>query len=122
MYAFAYGGSQERIRVWRQPSRLRAPLTMLFAVTLLGTPGSVLPQKVAATAEAAADRFVKIIVTGAPGHANTVAHAVESVGGRVLHTLSIVNGVDALVPVSALERIASAAGVRTVTPDVGVHL
>jgi serine protease AprX len=94
---------------------------MLFAVTLLGTAGSV-PQKVAATAEVAADRFVKIIVTGAPGHANDAAHVVDSAGGRVLHTLSIVNGFDAVVPVSALERVASAAGVRTVTPDVGVHL
>src|SRR2546423_783983 len=121
MYAFIDTGSPKRFRGWGRTIPLRRALVVLLALALLGGSASVSLPKVASKAKAA-DKFVKIIVTGLPGHANNLAHAVESAGGRVLHALSIVNGFDAVVPVGALARIAHADGVRTVTPDVGVHL
>jgi serine protease AprX len=122
MYAFICTGSPKRFRASRRTIPLRRALVVVLALALLGGSASVSLPRVAWQAQAAADKFVKIIVTGVPGHANNIAHAVESAGGRVLHALSIVNGFDAVVPIGALARIAHADGVRTATPDVGVHL
>lgn len=71
---------------------------------------------------AASSATVSVIVQGEPGRPGAAARAVEAVGGSVTYDLSIVHGVAADVPASAVARLRAAGGVRAVTPDAPVHV
>ncbi len=123
MEAFAARAPQGRIRVWRGATGGSGRTYAALAVTLavLGA-AFVSPGAAATRATAVSDRMVHVIVTGAPGAASTASQVVQSAGGHVLHALPIVHGFDAVIPAGAIGRVAAANGVRSVTPDVGVHL
>jgi serine protease AprX len=69
----------------------------------------------------ASDKFLRVIVTGTTGSMIDTTRAVSMAGGRVVHSLPIIDGVDALVPEVSLAAIASMPGVRSVTPDASVR-
>jgi len=110
--------SRGRIRVWRGAGRTGAALAAVVAVLA----AAVVAPAATTRAKTASDRMVHVIVTGVPGMATDASRIVETAGGRVLHALPIVHGFDAVIPAGAVGRLASAHGVRGVTPDVGVHL
>ncbi len=122
MDGLAVMAPQGRIRVWRGATggtgRTWAALAVTFAV--LGA--AIVGPGAASRTKTVTDRMVHVIVTGAPGAASAASQVVQRAGGHVLHALPIVGGFDAVIPASALSRVAAANGVHSVTPDVGVHL
>jgi len=122
MEAMAVTALQRRSRVWRAtaPRCLTAALAVMVVSAGVAMPGRSATVTRAVTGAPA--RLVHVIVTGAPGTANDATRIVESAGGRVLHALPIVNGFDAVIPAQAVGSLQTAHGVRSVTPDVGVHL
>jgi subtilisin family serine protease len=123
MDGLAVMAPQGRIRVWRGATGGTGRTWAALAVTLAVLAAAVVTPGAAATrAKAVTDRLVHVIVTGAPGAASTASQVVQSAGGHVLHALPIVHGFDAVIPASAIGQVAAANGVRSVTPDVGVHL
>ncbi|HYL50738.1 MAG TPA: S8 family serine peptidase, partial [Acidimicrobiia bacterium] len=117
MSAVVVRASRARIRVWRGAGRTGAALAAVVAMF-----AAVVAPAATTRARTVADRMVHVIVTGVPGMATDATRIVETAGGRVLHALPIVHGFDAVIPAGAVGRLASAEGVRGVTPDVGVHL
>src|SRR4051794_35916243 len=67
----------------------------------------------------AASALVPVIVEGAP---DAAAAAVERFGGVVDTRLSVVDGLSARVPASAVAVLAAVEGVRSVTPDSSVQV
>jgi serine protease AprX len=65
---------------------------------------------------------VHVIVTGQPGATAQVKRDVARLGGRIRTTLSLINGVSATVPSSAVGALRHAPGVRSVTADAHGHL
>ena len=63
-----------------------------------------------------------IIRADSPRDAHAAAQSVASVGGHVVRTLGIVNGVEATVPASAVPWLASQPGVVEVTRNAPLHL
>ena len=62
------------------------------------------------------------IVRGGPGSEAALRAAVTAAGGSVTRPLGLVDGVAAVVPSSALARLAAAPGVLEVTPDARLAL
>jgi serine protease AprX len=62
-----------------------------------------------------------VLVQGVPGAQATVSRDVRAVGGHITRTLSILNGVSASVPATAVSRLRSMPGVRAVTMNGKVH-
>ncbi|MDP9433284.1 MAG: S8 family serine peptidase [Actinomycetota bacterium] len=109
---------------------------MARAVGATTTPGSALARHVAGIAAAALalsalgaspaaagaasgnESSVKVIVQADPGASAAARAAVSAVGGTISMRLPIVNGFAARLPRSAVAEVATAAGIRAVTPDV----
>src|SRR4051812_18466868 len=91
----------------------------LITVAALGT-GTVPAAATEPAGEAsAASALVPVIVEGAP---DAAAAAVERFGGVVDTRLSVVDGLSARVPASAVTALAAVEGVRSVTPDSSVQV
>lgn len=85
-----------------------APLALAFAVVAAA---------LTSAAEPASGAFVEVVVTG---DANAVAGAVERLGGTVVRSLPLVDGVTARVPRPSVAALAGLPGIRSVTPNLRV--
>jgi serine protease AprX len=95
---------------------VRAPRALaLAAAALLATA----PVSVALTI---APSMVAVIVREAPGAGSAPEHAVRTTGGTVTRQLHIIDSFAATIPVSAVQSVAHADGVRSITADAPVHL
>src|SRR3954447_17048120 len=88
-------------------------LRMLAVLGLGVAAGTV----VSSGAPASADALVPVVVQGRPGARVGVQLAVRRLGGRTVGQLPVVDGESALVPAGRLAELASAPGVREVTPE-----
>src|SRR4051812_26960560 len=100
-----------RQRLWR----LRAAGTAALTAAVVGSGLSI--AHAAGSAEppsASTGALAHVIIEGAP---DAAASAVEELGGVVESRLSVVDGVAARVPASAVRLLRDLPGVRAVTPD-----
>jgi serine protease AprX len=74
-----------------------------------------------ASQRAAAERSVNVIVQKLNPFDDAPERAVVEHGGRVTHTLPIVDGFSAELPASAVDDLRATPGVRSVTEDLPVH-
>lgn len=65
---------------------------------------------------------VTVIVQGFQGAQPQVRQAVSGVGGHVVQSISVINGVVATVPADSIAALQTAPGVREVSPDGRVHM
>jgi serine protease AprX len=99
---------------WRRTA-VRAAATAVASATLVAM--GVTPA--GAATDDSDDRLVSVIVEGAP---DAAAAEVIRLGGVVGQQLTIIDGVQAQVPASAVAAIAAVDGVRGVTPDSSVQV
>jgi serine protease AprX len=102
-------------------STLIAAAISIGLAAMLATSAAGAPRIPKAIAEAPAEG-VHVIVTGAPGASAAVAAAISENGGYVLHSLPVINGVDAVVRASELGSLRAAHAVKSVTADAQVRL
>src|SRR5438270_2308391 len=96
----------------RAPRRVTALLAGLGGAAVAGTglaPGASLLR-------------VPVIVRALRGQGARARQAVERPGGSVSRELGLIGGFAAQLPEAGVARVASAAGVRSVTPDPKVRL
>src|SRR5258707_4460096 len=65
---------------------------------------------------------VSVIVQGFRGDEAAVQQAVSGVGGHVVRTIGIIDGVSATVPADSLGALGRSAGVREVSPNASVRM
>jgi serine protease AprX len=112
--------TQLQTPVVRRSTLIAAAISIGLAA-MLATSAAGAPRIPKAIAAAPAEG-VHVIVTGAPGASAAVAAAVSENGGYVLHSLSVINGVDAVVRASELGALRAAHAVKSVTADAQVRL
>src|SRR3954447_19346465 len=100
------GGGSMRVQ-GEHPTRTTVILAALLAVVAVLTP--------TAHARPQLSRTV-IVMKDAAGDTRPEA-AVRSVGGRIEHSLGVIDGFIASVPEAALATLAHSAGVRSLTPN-----
>jgi serine protease AprX len=91
---------------------------MLVCVLAVMSLGSVSLSRADAVVSApVGDATVSVIVRGSPGSLNAVERAVLALGGHVGHRLSIIDGVSATVPASAVAALRASSSVVSVSTD-----
>jgi serine protease AprX len=101
----------------RPPAAIR---TRIAAFAVLGVLSAAIVVPITTT-QRATGQLVHVIVTGVPGATMDAKHAVERSGGRVMHSLPIVDGVDALLPENALTDVEVMPGIRSVSRDAALQ-
>jgi serine protease AprX len=90
-------------------------------VALIAVTGLLAAMSIAPASRDTSPR-VTVIVRTAIGAADSVEHAVGSLGGMVTNTLTTMNAVVVHLPLDRVAELAAAPGVLAVTPDAGVRL
>ena len=107
---------------WTGWVRKRSPgrRTLTTAVILCAALAALVPSRAitaAAVEQTPPASRLRVIVMEAPNAGDGPERAVEALGGRVGVPFSVIHGFAAVIPAGALDRLASAGGVRAVTPD-----
>ena len=102
----------------------RFPAAVTLSLALVAVPGAALAGEPPAAPSAAppGGALTAVIVRGQPGGQAALQVAVQAAGGRVTRSLAIIDGVAAVVPGGAAERVAHARGVTEVSPDAPLTL
>jgi serine protease AprX len=100
--------------------RLHRPVALAWvaALALLGSWSPAL----AATKSAAAEPTSRVVIVAAPHSSRAIGAQVRSLGGRISRDLPFVDGFAATVPTRQLTAISSDPAVRSVTPDIPIHI
>ena len=102
------------------PLALRRTTTILSACALVMLIG--LPNAFSSTHDRAGDTPTNVIVMAAPNNVGAVARTVVALGGDVERRLPVLDAVIAEIPRRSLPALANSPLVRSVTPNIPIHL